>query len=99
MHPLQKDGDIGRSKLASFNPCLQTLQDSWQKVGKLGALVITNLKPIRIQLCRFDMEELFGLTDGRCLVRGLQALCVGPSLKKTSHLPIPTGHGQEDAKL
>jgi hypothetical protein len=46
-----------------------------------------------------NANSLLGLTDGRLLVCGLQALRVGLALEITTHLPVPAGVGQEYAKL
>jgi len=78
---------------------LQALQDAWQKVGKLGLLVITNRKPIRIELSSLDVKELLNSTDGRLIVCGLQTLRLGPAFEETSHLPKPAGHGLENSQL
>ena len=52
-----------------------------------------------IQLCALDVEEVLGLTDGRLLVRGLEALGIGPAPQEASHLPIPAGIRLEDSQL
>ena len=99
VHPLQKYGNVGSSKLPSLYPCLQALNNGWKEVCKLGALVTACLNLVDIQLSSLDVEELLGLADGRLLVGCLEALCVGPAFKKTTHLPIPAGIGLENAQL
>ena len=99
VHPLHEDGDIGSGKLSPFHPCLQSANDSWDQVGKFDLSIRACLNPVPIQLGCLDVEELLGQTDGRQLVRGLEALRVGPSFKKTPHLPVPAGIGLEDAEL
>ena len=54
---------------------------------------------LAVEFGDLDVEELLGLMNGRLLVRGLEALCVGLALEETAHLPISAGVAFEDSQF
>ena len=85
------------AQFTSSNTTLLYCQCSCHNIGKFHGLVLSLDYLFAIQLGCFDMEELFGGTDGRLLVGSFEALCISLAFEKTARLPIPTGIGEKDA--